>query len=189
MARPRSEEKRIALLEAATQLLAERGIVESPTSQIAKRAGVAEGTLFRYFATKDDLFNELYLHIKRGMCEKLAKRYTPSGDFRARFESLWGAYIDWGLENPGPNKAVNQLEISSVIREDTKQQAYALFPDIGVVNEFASNYSFMGKVELANVVFTAIADATMEYAIRHPVEGEHCKSIGFAILMKICADS
>ena len=40
MARPRSEDKQIALLEAATEVVAEQGLA-APTSLIAKRAGVA----------------------------------------------------------------------------------------------------------------------------------------------------
>ena len=54
MARPRSEDKRTAILEAATEVVAVLG-VGAPTAKIAKGAGVAEGTLFTYFATKDDL--------------------------------------------------------------------------------------------------------------------------------------
>lgn len=52
MARPKSEDKKQALLEAATQAIAQSGIAAS-TAVIARNAGVAEGTLFRYFATKD----------------------------------------------------------------------------------------------------------------------------------------
>ncbi|SXJ13251.1 transcriptional regulator TetR family [Klebsiella pneumoniae] len=63
MARPKSEDKKQALLEAATAAFAQSGIAAS-TSAIARSAGVAEGTLFRYFATKDELLNELYLAIK-----------------------------------------------------------------------------------------------------------------------------
>jgi AcrR family transcriptional regulator len=51
MARPRSEDKRNAILEAATEVVAEQG-VSAPTARIAKRAGVAEGTLFTYFENK-----------------------------------------------------------------------------------------------------------------------------------------
>ncbi|MER2503736.1 helix-turn-helix domain-containing protein, partial [Klebsiella pneumoniae] len=58
MARPKSEDKKQALLEAATVAFAQSGIAAS-TSAIARSAGVAEGTLFRYFATKDELLNEL----------------------------------------------------------------------------------------------------------------------------------
>ncbi len=61
MARPKSEDKKQALLEAATAAFAQSGIAAS-TSAIARSAGVAEGTLFR--ATKDELLNELYLAIK-----------------------------------------------------------------------------------------------------------------------------
>ncbi len=53
MARPKSEDKKQALLEAATAAFAQSGIAAS-TSAIARSAGVAEGTLFRYFATKDE---------------------------------------------------------------------------------------------------------------------------------------
>ncbi|HAZ3452149.1 TPA: helix-turn-helix transcriptional regulator, partial [Klebsiella pneumoniae] len=56
MARPKSEDKKQALLEAATAAFAQSGIAAS-TSAIARSAGVAEGTLFRYFATKDELLN------------------------------------------------------------------------------------------------------------------------------------
>ena len=70
MARPKSEDKKQALLEAATAAFAQSGIAAS-TSAIARSAGVAEGTLFRYFATKDDLLNALYLHLKSDLCQAM----------------------------------------------------------------------------------------------------------------------
>ena len=63
MARPKSEDKRTAILEAATEVVAMLG-VSAPTAKIAKGAGVAEGTLFTYFANKDELLNRLYLELK-----------------------------------------------------------------------------------------------------------------------------
>ncbi|MHB8066249.1 MAG: TetR/AcrR family transcriptional regulator, partial [Ruminiclostridium sp.] len=47
------KEKRI--LEAAIQISNEKGFSSATTSEIAKRAGVAEGTIFRYFKTKHDI--------------------------------------------------------------------------------------------------------------------------------------
>ena len=55
MSRPRSEDNRIAILEAALCVFAERGNLSAPTSAISKAASVAEGTLFTYFKSKDDL--------------------------------------------------------------------------------------------------------------------------------------
>ena len=65
MARPLSEEKRSALLAAAIDAVGSSGVAAS-TLKIAKDAGVAEGTPFRYFPTKDDLFNQLYLRRQIG---------------------------------------------------------------------------------------------------------------------------
>jgi AcrR family transcriptional regulator len=59
VARPKSEDKRNAILDTATLLFAGRGLTAAPTSEISKQAGVAEGTLFTYFKTKDDLINAL----------------------------------------------------------------------------------------------------------------------------------
>ena len=57
--RPKSEDKRNAILDAATRLFAKRGLTAAPISEISKQAGVAEGTLFTYFKTKDDLVKVL----------------------------------------------------------------------------------------------------------------------------------
>ncbi|MBT2216503.1 TetR/AcrR family transcriptional regulator [Virgibacillus dakarensis] len=47
--------KQIKILEAAIELIAEKGYSATSTSEIAKRAGVAEGTIFRHYRTKKDL--------------------------------------------------------------------------------------------------------------------------------------
>ena len=43
------------ILEAAVEVIAERGYFRSPVSAIAKRAGVADGTVYLYFKSKDDV--------------------------------------------------------------------------------------------------------------------------------------
>jgi AcrR family transcriptional regulator len=45
------------LLRAALQTFSERGFAESTTREIAERGGVSEAALFRYFATKHELFD------------------------------------------------------------------------------------------------------------------------------------
>jgi len=54
-------ERRAALLAAARPLVLEHGRATT-TKQIAEAAGVAEGTIFRIFATKDDLFDAVIDH-------------------------------------------------------------------------------------------------------------------------------
>lgn len=42
----------------------------APTAKIRRRAGVAAGTLFTYFANKEELLNELYLELKDAVYTK-----------------------------------------------------------------------------------------------------------------------
>src|ERR1700730_17065670 len=77
MARPLSEDKRTAILRAAAEVVARLG-VSAPTAKIAKGAGVAEGTLFTYFANKDELLNRLYLELKIDLRDAMITDY-PAG--------------------------------------------------------------------------------------------------------------
>lgn len=182
MARPRSEDKQIALLEAATNVVAERGL-GAPTSEIARKAGVAEGTLFRYFPSKEDLLNKLYLHIKASMCERLCANYLETAAFDKRVQSLWNTYIDWGLANPVANKAIHQLAVSDVVWQETRMTAKRLFPKIGLSEKFAANKAFTGcPGGFSDAIFLALADATMACAAREPQHREVYKASGFTAL-------
>lgn len=48
-------EKQIRILEAAVDIFAEKGFAAASTNEIAQKAGVAEGTIFRHYKTKKDL--------------------------------------------------------------------------------------------------------------------------------------
>lgn len=48
-------EKQRRIFEAAIEVFAEKGFAASSTSEIAQRAGVAEGTIFRHYRTKKEL--------------------------------------------------------------------------------------------------------------------------------------
>lgn len=81
MSRPRSDEKRKALLEAATRIIVTQGL-SAPTAGIAKEAGVANGSLFTYFETKSDLYNQLYLELKVERAKAALKDLDPGIEHR-----------------------------------------------------------------------------------------------------------
>src|SRR5580704_102518 len=62
----RKSDKRSLILEAAVRVFAERGFYNARVSDIADAAGVADGTIYLYFKSKDDLLISLFeLHAGR----------------------------------------------------------------------------------------------------------------------------
>ena len=58
-----SPDKREAILAAALRLIARLGLHAAPMSAVAREAGVAAGTLYLYFPSKDAMINALYLEL------------------------------------------------------------------------------------------------------------------------------
>ena len=56
-------DKREAILGAALRLIARSGLHDTPMSAVAREAGVAAGTLYLYFSSKDAMINALYLEV------------------------------------------------------------------------------------------------------------------------------
>nr|WP_306423933.1 TetR/AcrR family transcriptional regulator [Klebsiella pneumoniae] len=109
-------------MEAATAAFAQSGIAAS-TSAIARSAGVAEGTLFRYFATKDELLNELYLAIKLRLVRTMIAGLDPDEKRpKENARNIWNSYIDWGVRNPMEHKAIRRMALSERITDETRRQ-------------------------------------------------------------------
>lgn len=59
----RKEERRIEILEAATKVFASKGFHIAKVEEIAEEARVGKGTIYEYFASKANLFDEMVDHI------------------------------------------------------------------------------------------------------------------------------
>lgn len=67
-------EKKLKILEAAIKVFSEKGFDGSRTSEIAKEANVAEGTIFKYFKTKKDILLSLLLPLTLKFIKPLAMK-------------------------------------------------------------------------------------------------------------------
>ena len=69
--RPRSEAKRARIVEAATLHFAEHGYHAARVGDIAAVLGIAKGSIFQHFGSKDGLFFEVYKHAVRSFAKYL----------------------------------------------------------------------------------------------------------------------
>jgi AcrR family transcriptional regulator len=77
---------RIAIIEAAHELFAQNPLV--PLSEVAKRAGVGAGTLYRHFPTREDLILGAYQH-------DIERLTTTADEVLARHSSAKAAFVEW----------------------------------------------------------------------------------------------
>jgi AcrR family transcriptional regulator len=90
------------LLRAAQDLIEEGGYAAASVAAIAERAGVAAGTLYRHFESKEDLFVEVFRSVCSG--EERAMRGASAemagGSAVARLEEVLGTFAERALSNP-----------------------------------------------------------------------------------------
>lgn len=189
MARPKSEDKKQALLEAATVAIAQQGIAAS-TALIARNAGVAEGTLFRYFATKDDLLNALYLHLKSSLCETMLAGITDAVTPKDFTRCIWNSYISWGVRNPVGHKAIRRMAVSEKITAETKQQVTDMFPELHTLCQRSVRSVFLSSAFQAfgDALFLSLAETTIEFASHEPERASDLTALGFEAMWLALAE-
>lgn len=115
--------KKQSILNTALALFVEQGFYSTSTAQIAKQAGVATGTLFHHFKSKDELMNQLFLSIKQHFATNILNNQQNSGNLKQDAQHLWNISILWAMENPLKQAFFQQYSLSTVIPVDIKSHA------------------------------------------------------------------
>jgi len=91
----KAEDTKARLERAALTLFVARGVAETTTKEIAMAASVAEGTIYRYFPSKEQLALDLFLRHHQGLAEALTEAQRPAKGLRARIEAIVRCYCEW----------------------------------------------------------------------------------------------
>jgi AcrR family transcriptional regulator len=188
MPRPKDEDKRNAIMEAAIRVIAAQGL-GAPTMRIAEEAGVANGSLFTYFETKADLFNQLYLELKAGMASAALEGLPPGADLRKRMFHAWSNWMEWAVSNPERRRALAQLGVSDEITPVTRAAGQKCMTGIAALMQQMRAIGPMHNTPMPFVaaIMNALAEATMDFMIQDRANAKkHCKA-GFDVLWRAIA--
>lgn len=105
-------DKRESILKATLELVAEHGFHDAPCSVIAVRAGVAAGTIYRYFDNKDVLINTLYNELESEINTALHEGLHPEQPVRDRFLHLATGLLKFFIAHPDKFRYVEQFHNS-----------------------------------------------------------------------------
>ncbi len=91
----KAEETKARVERAALTLFVARGVAETTTREIAMAASIAEGTIYRYFPSKEQLALDIFLGHHRALAEALAEAQRPVTGLRDKIEAIVRCYCEW----------------------------------------------------------------------------------------------
>ena len=188
MARPKSVEKRNAIMKAAIRIIAAKGL-SAPTAMIAKEAGVSNGALFTYFETKSDLLNQLYTELKADMAKAMATDIPVDADMRDQVCHVWNGCLHWSMVHPKERQTLVHLGASNDVTEASRRASGEAYSDVEALLDRSRSGGALRDVPLGFVasLFTGIADATVDHMTDESAHPEVHAAAGFEALWRVLA--
>ena len=159
-------DKQREILNAALKLFVENGFHATPTSMIAKEAGVANGTLFHYYKTKDELIVALYTEIKTGLSKCILTGDTEGETMKDKWKRYFTTAIEWGVDNPKEFRFAQQFVSSpylAMVSDELKKHSQLTIDLIkeGIKAKILKPH----EPELLNTILTSCVYAVNQYIV------------------------
>lgn len=106
----RNKPKYNQIIEAAVDVIAENGYHASQVSKIAKRAGVADGTIYLYFKNKEDILVSVFKEKMGEFIERITSEIAKKANAEEKLYTLIKMHFQQ-LENNHHLAVVTQLEL------------------------------------------------------------------------------
>jgi TetR/AcrR family transcriptional regulator, fatty acid metabolism regulator protein len=155
----RNSDRRGVILDAALRTFVARGYAETKVAEIAHEAGVAEGTLYNYFPSKEQLLLAL-------------------------FEEKWGSIIDGirkrlqGMDNPNDKLKAVFLMVMRMFRKD-RHLAELFMIDLKQSSIFLTNYTIGRVVEFLDLIEAILEEGKKKGIYRKDLDPRVAKMVIF----------
>ena len=97
---PAHPDRRHSILAAALECFVDRGFYGTAMPQIAEKAGVAAGTIYHYFPSKEALVNELYRSWKSEVSRRVFMAFPQGAEAREQFRMMFHEMLRFAKEEP-----------------------------------------------------------------------------------------
>lgn len=112
--------KKKDIMAATLDLIDEEGLQSVTFSKIFKRANVGSGTMYNYFANKEELVNAVYKEARMLMGEYLLRGYNPEASLYERFRCLQLNRLQFGIECPKELMFIDSFSYSPYISPELR---------------------------------------------------------------------
>jgi len=106
MARKKDEEKRKKILDTATKVFARMGFSNTKIQDVAQEAGIAHGTVYLYFKSKDDLFISIFQESLGELIDYISSEVQKKDSAEDKLRRMISLQLDVIEENPDLTKLI-----------------------------------------------------------------------------------
>jgi TetR/AcrR family transcriptional repressor of multidrug resistance operon len=162
--------KRAKILNTMLELVVQQGIQAPPMSQVVKESGVAAGTIYHHFSSKEEIINELYLNLKIEFGKALSENLKEDITYQEKFFQTWKNLYDYFCENESAFHFAEQIGHCTMITSDTKQKGEVYY--LPIVEFFALGISQHILREMDLKLMTNLIYGNIVTAVQITLSGE-----------------
>lgn len=133
----RGRQTRDKLLQAAEMEFGNRGFHDASVSGITQNAGVALGTFYTYFESKEEIYRALVGYMSHRVRSWIAERVMDSPDRLSAERDGLQAYLEFVREHPGLYRIIAEAEF---VANDAYMEHYT-----GIANAYIANLTSAGE--------------------------------------------
>ncbi len=128
-----SEKTKGKLIRSAKKIFSEKGFWDTKVSDIVKDAGVAQGTFYLYFKSKDEIFKELVLEIRNHIIEIIDKYKNADENIIKTLIDLKSEILEYLYQN----KEIARIFLFQLFTKEELMQIY--FETLNYIEDFDKN--------------------------------------------------
>lgn len=158
-----SIDKKEAIFQSTLSLIHEHGFHGTPMSRIALEAGVAIGSIYHYFSSKEELILELYLNTKENTYQAMLMGDHADLDYRSRFYNIWTNLVQYYMEFPAVLGFMHQFHSSPYAKMALTNDSFCLQDEVSnFLEEGIRNHQIKNlDIQIISAAFIGTVIATV----------------------------
>jgi len=152
-------DRRTVILDAALRTFVKRGYPETKVAEIASEAGVAEGTLYNYFASKEDLLLALFDEKWGWIIDEIRRKINRIDDPNSKLKAIFSLVVRMFKKN--------------------RQLAELFMVDIKQSSVFLNNYTINRIVEFLDIIEEVLEEGKKKGIYRRDLDTRVARMVIF----------
>lgn len=119
-------DKKEIILQTVLKLVNREGFYHLNMKNVATEAGIAAGTIYIYFSSKEQLINELYKKLVKDYHSAILSGYNPDNKFEENFRQMTSNAIGFYAENKDYFSFIEQYTYSPFLFKETLEESLTI---------------------------------------------------------------